>query len=231
MAFPDRSPTAAAQVPTPAADPATAASARDGSGTQLVPQPVPRIAPRIAQTSGPRIVLHEHRQRVPDGEAALAALLPQLDQRRGMALTHDHARAGAGPSLVAFVDPPLAITGRGDELLVKKALSPRGRLLLGPVAAALADCPLLERAVARPERVRARLRAPAPVIEEADRLRQPTLLACARAVLATLPAHPLLGLYGAIGYDCVRRLRGHPEPCARARTTSATSCSTCPTSS
>ncbi len=182
----------------------------------MTAQPAPSASPATlaaASATAPvsaAIGLSEHRRQLADGEAALAALLAQIDQRRGMVMANDHARLATERTLVAFVDPPLAITGRGDELVVE-ALSPRGRLLLGPAARALLDCPLLTRVVARPERVRARLRAPAPVVEEADRLRQPTLLAAARALLALLPAHPLLGLYGAIGYDCVRRLEDIPQ--------------------
>jgi anthranilate synthase len=153
------------------------------------------------------LTVRYERQRLNDGARALAACLRQLDHRCGLALACDVDQPGRYQRrLIAFVDPPVAISGRGPELVLT-ALSPRGRLLLPVFAAALAEEPLIAQVVARPERVKALLRASGPLADESARLAQPTLLNALRPLLACLrAAPPPLGLYGTFGYDLVFQL-------------------------
>jgi anthranilate synthase len=103
---------------------------------------------------------------------------------------------------VAFIDPPLCLTARGRTLEVE-ALNPRGGLLLPPLATALEA----ESAVIALERgdgrLVARIADPVPGFSEEDRARQPSVFSAQRAVQRLLagPGEPMLGLYGAFGYD------------------------------
>ncbi|QKW21673.1 anthranilate synthase component I [Kitasatospora sp. NA04385] len=137
----------------------------------------------------------------PAGSAALARtrLEAALDGRSGLLAFQGADRA------VGYVDPPLALTARGDRLELH-ALNARGRLLLPALRTALAVTLVLE--ADGPDRLHGRIPAGPDGFREEDRTRQAGVFTAVRALTAALtaPDDRLLGLYGAFGYDLVLKL-------------------------
>ena len=134
---------------------------------------------------------------------ALDPVVAALDTRRGLVLScgveaPGRYRRGA----LGFVDPPLALTARGRTVRVD-ALNGRGAVLLPAVAAALRDTAAVAAVEAAPSRLSVLVRRSAEPFAEEERSRQPSVFAVLRAVgdLFADPGEPLLGLYGAFGYD------------------------------
>ncbi|MCX2971400.1 MULTISPECIES: anthranilate synthase component I [Streptomyces] len=155
--------------------------------------PVPR---RWTTPAGVRV----HRSSEPAGDADRVrhALERAMDERRGMLLFRGHDRA------VGYVDPPLEVALRGDRIRVQ-ALNSRGRVLLRALG------PLLAGAVPvtadGPDAVHGRVPAAAGVFAEEERTRHAGPFAAVRALLAAMAGEdPLLGLYGAFGYDLIFQL-------------------------
>ena len=137
------------------------------------------------------------------GGPALDALTAALDARRGALLASSYEYPGRYTRWdMGFVDPPLAVTGRGREARVE-ALNARGRVLLPAVARAFAALPALASTASDLDAVRCRLRDPAGRFSEEERSKQPSLFSLLRALveLFSSEADPHLGLYGAFGYD------------------------------
>ncbi|MEV7417370.1 chorismate-binding protein [Streptomyces sp. NPDC089919] len=113
-----------------------------------------------------------------------------------------------GPDrLIGYCDPPVEISVRGTEVTAR-ALNDRGRVLLPALRAALAGA--LELVPAGAGTVRGRSRPAPEVFAEEDRTRNAGAFAAVRALLGAFapvggpaPADPLLGLYGAFGYDLI----------------------------
>lgn len=127
------------------------------------------------------------------------ALEDTLDERRGMLLFRGPDR------IIGYSDPPVEITASGREIRAT-ALNARGRVLLPALLA------LFSRAVGPGGRVEAggdSLRVtggvPDGTFAEEDRTRQVGVFAVVRSVVEglALPDDPLLGLYGAFGYDLI----------------------------
>jgi anthranilate synthase len=130
-----------------------------------------------------------------DADAARAELLEALDERRGALLGQRGRELG-------YVDPPLEIVAHG-RTLTARALNRRGRVLLAVIMSAWREF--------RPTRgsgwVRATVPATGTPFAEEERTRQPSVFTALRAVVRQFAGHadPLLGLYGAFGYDLVHQ--------------------------
>jgi anthranilate synthase len=135
-------------------------------------------------------------ERVGSAERARARLESALDHRRGLMQYRGHER------VVGYTDPPVELAVRGGRLSVR-ALNERGRVLLPALRRELTglltiteddDGALHGSVVARTEG-----------FSEEERTRNAGVFAAVRALTAALatPLDPVLGLYGAFGYDLI----------------------------
>lgn len=126
-----------------------------------------------------------------------------LDRRRGILLFRDRDRA------VGYVDPPLEITVRRDQIEVR-ALNARGRVLLRCIEPSLACSATFVNS--GPESLRGFVSVTDHLIAEEDRTRHAGAFAVVRALIAAMSsqADQLLGLYGAFGYDLIFQLEDVP---------------------
>src|SRR5690606_28073990 len=138
-----------------------------------------------------------------DGAAAIDALTASLDERRGALFASSYEYPGRYTRWdMGFADPPLVIVARERAVRVEAA-NERGRVLLAPIARALAALPALTDLETGPDALRARLRAPEGRFAEEERSKQPSVFSVLRALVELFgsPEDPHLGLYGAFGYD------------------------------
>jgi anthranilate synthase len=138
-----------------------------------------------------------------DGAVELADLTAALDVHRGVLLTSSYEYPGRYTRWdMGFVDPPLALTARGRDVEVA-ALNDRGRVLIGPIADALAGLDATASLARAEASLRCTVREPAGRFAEEERSRQPSVFAVLRALVdlfgSDADAH--LGFYGAFGYD------------------------------
>ncbi len=148
-----------------------------------------------------------------DYQTGCEPLVDALDQRRGCLFASQIDAPGRYARFdMGFVDPPLAVTGRGRSFTVE-ALNARGRALLPLVAPALAAHPHLAGLATGEAAITGHVVAPAGPFPEEERTRQPTLFSLVRALIAHFasPEEPHFGLYGAFGYDLVHQF----EPVVR----------------
>lgn len=156
------------------------------------------------------------RKTVPvDAGSARAALQSVLDYRRGLLLSSGCEQPGRYRIRdIGYADPPLEIVGRG-RVLNARALNARGRVLLPVVRDAWHG--LMEPRPAGPDEVCGIVPAVGGMHAEEDRTRLPSVFAALRALVARFAiADPLLGLYGAFGYDLVFQFEPIPLRQARA---------------
>ncbi|WP_029009782.1 anthranilate synthase [Azospirillum halopraeferens] len=134
---------------------------------------------------------------------ALDPVIDALDRRRGLVLACGVDAPGRyRRAALGFVDPPLCLTARGRTVRVE-ALNDRGTVLLPALAVALRGTDAVAAVEAAPARLTALVRRPAGPFTEEERSRQPSVFSVLRVVrdLFAGPDDPLLGLYGAFGYD------------------------------
>jgi anthranilate synthase len=151
-------------------------------------------------------------------DGAIEPVLGALDERRGVLLASSYEYPGRYTRWdLGFVDPPLAVVARGRELRVE-ALNARGRVLLPPIAAALAPLGAIASLARDEAAVTGTVHAPADRFAEEERSRQPSVFSVLRALvdLFASPEDPHLGLYGAFGYDLAFQFEpvrlGRPRP-------------------
>jgi anthranilate synthase len=157
----------------------------------------------LCHTTRGGVAVRCRREEVADPARRVETLIDALDERRGMLLASGFEVPGRYTRYdLGFVDPPLALTGRGRSLEVA-ALTPRGRVLLPALAGALRGLREVERFAEEDGRLQVRVRAPVGSFPEEERSRQPSLFSLLRAVLGLFASDddPHLGLYGAFGYD------------------------------
>jgi anthranilate synthase len=145
-----------------------------------------------------------HRSREPvNPVAARAALESALDERRGLLLSGGCDQPGRyRRGDLGYVDPPLEITACGRSITAR-ALNARGLVLLPVVAAAWRGLLLPDAGAA--DAVTGTVPAATTAFAEEERTRQPSVFSALRAVVDSFAGtgDPLLGLYGAFGYDLV----------------------------
>ncbi|MFD4996649.1 anthranilate synthase component I [Streptomyces buecherae] len=167
-------------------------------------------ATRAAQTTrwttpaGVRVVrTTEH---VGSATALRGVLEDALCERRGLLQFRDGDRA------IGYLDPPVEVTASGAQVTFR-ALNDRGGLLLPVLGALLDGVPSLtgisgvtaaDGTARGGDSVRVQGAPPAGLFAEEDRTRQVGVFAAVRALVEGMAGpDPLLGLYGAFGYDLI----------------------------
>ncbi|UIJ72944.1 anthranilate synthase [Aurantimonas sp. HBX-1] len=142
-------------------------------------------------------------RRVVAYEGAIEPYFDWLDDRRGAVLFSNYEYPGRYTRQdVAFVDPPLVLASRGRSMWIE-ALNPRGEVLLGFVADALADHPDIAHLERQAARIDLTISMPSGAVTEEERSRMPTVFSVLRSIVSLFRADDdsQLGLYGAFGYD------------------------------
>ena len=161
-------------------------------------------------TKGGIAVTRDIRQEIyrPAGTALSAA----LDERRGVLFSSSFEFPGRYTRWdMGFVDPPLVLTARGRSFAVE-ALNPRGRVLLPPVAEALAELPSVQLDHSGDARLTGEIAHTTERFSEEARSRQPSVFSVLRTLadLFASAEDQHLGLYGAFGYDLVFQFEPMP---------------------
>jgi anthranilate synthase len=132
-------------------------------------------------------------------------LADRLDRRRGVLFSSSFEFPGRYTRWdMGFVDPPVALTAGGRSFAVE-ALNARGRVLMAPIAEALAGQMAVDITHMSEEQIAGTVRAADTRFPEEQRSRQPSVFSVLRALgdLFASPQDEHLGLYGAFGYDLV----------------------------
>ncbi|MEV8515401.1 anthranilate synthase component I [Dactylosporangium sp. NPDC051484] len=142
---------------------------------------------------------------------AQARLEAALNRRRGLLRYHGHDR------VIGYVDPPVELVVRGDRLSVN-ALNQRGRVLLPALRRQLWD--LLDHPRDGDDAFHGVAAARVEGFCEEERTRHAGVFRAIRGLCGALaaPLDPILGLYGAFGYDLIFQVepvelhqRRHPQ--------------------
>ncbi len=137
--------------------------------------------------------------------SALDSLAHALDRQRGLWLASSYEYPGRYKRYdIGFCDPPLAIEARGRRFRVE-ALNARGEVLLVACRHVLEACPVVRSLEARARVITGDVPAVDEAFSEETRTRQATVFSVLRALRDAFASQddPLLGLYGAFGYDLV----------------------------
>src|ERR1700719_1783132 len=140
-----------------------------------------------------------------DYQPADTALAQSLDERRGVLFSSSFEFPGRYTRWdMGFVDPPLVFTARGRKFSIE-ALNQRGRLLVDPIAEAIAGLSAAKIELTSDDRISGEVRESEERFPEEQRSRQPSIFSVLRALidLFASPEDQHLGLYGAFGYDLV----------------------------
>src|SRR5262245_6845821 len=150
------------------------------------------------------------------GGAVLDELIEKLDRRRGVVLSSGTTVPGRYESFdLGFADPPLRLEATGTNFSLI-ALNARGRVLIAFLGDVLRE-PAMVVTEKTAERIVGRiLRGEAPANEE-QRTRRASIMLLVRAIVAAfgIADEPLLGLYGAFGYDLVFQIEDLAQKRAR----------------
>ncbi|WP_062231165.1 anthranilate synthase [Aureimonas sp. N4] len=160
------------------------------------------------------------RRRDVDYAGAIEPYVDRLDTRRGAVFSSNYEYPGRYTRWdTAIVDPPLAVTSSGRQVRIE-ALNPRGRVLLGFVAAALEGHEDIAERQASEARLDLTVAMPSRAFTEEERSRMPTVFSVLRAIVALFKsdADSDLGLYGAFGYDLAFQFDPVKETLARSDT-------------
>jgi len=133
------------------------------------------------------------------------ALADALDNKRGVLFSSSFEFPGRYTRWdMGFVDPPLVFTARGRKFSIE-ALNQRGRILLDPIAEAIAGLSAANIELTSDDRISGQVRQSEERFPEEQRSRQPSIFSVLRALidLFASPEDQHLGLYGAFGYDLV----------------------------
>jgi len=132
-------------------------------------------------------------------------LLVRLDREKGALFSSGMEYTGRYTRWdIGFVNPPLEVTAR-ERTVTVTALNERGRLLLQPLSAWLAEDAAVEETTAEGMSIVLRLRPKAAVFREEERTKQPSVFSVLRRIQHAFASDEdtFLGLYGAFGYDLV----------------------------
>ncbi|MDD9934371.1 MAG: anthranilate synthase component I [Myxococcales bacterium] len=140
-----------------------------------------------------------------EGASAIDGIARALDTRRGVLLTSGFEYPGRYSRWdLGFVDPLLALSGRGRQLTIT-ACNARGRVALSACHDALRGHPHVAQLDVAGDALTAQACPPPTRMTEEERTRQPSLLSLLRALreFFASPEDRHLGFYGAFGYDLV----------------------------
>jgi anthranilate synthase len=150
------------------------------------------------------------------GGASLDALIDLLDRRRGVVLSSGTTVPGRYESFdLGFADPPLRLEATGVDFFID-ALNARGEVLIAFLSEVLNE-PCVTFTAKTATRLTGRIiRGDAPANEE-QRTRRASIMSLVRAMIAALAnaEEPMLGLYGAFGYDLVFQIEDLVQKRAR----------------
>ncbi len=155
-----------------------------------------------AFTTAGGVAVERQLRQVPYKDAAFA-YVDKLDERRGAVFSSNYEYPGRYARWdIAFVDPPVAFTARGRDIVVE-ALNARGRILLPAFAEAVQAGDDLVTCDVTDERITATIKTPAGRFAEEERSRQPSVFSVIRRIVAKFRTEEdgNLGLWGAFGYD------------------------------
>src|SRR5882724_11271267 len=133
------------------------------------------------------------------------ALADALDNKRGVLFSSSFEFPGRYTRWdMGFVDPPLVFTALGRKFSIE-ALNQRGRILLDPIAEAIAGLSAANIELTADDRIAGEVRESDIRFPEEQRSRQPSVFSVLRALndLFGSPEDQHLGFYGAFGYDLV----------------------------
>src|SRR5260221_890659 len=119
------------------------------------------------------------------------ALADRLDHQRGVLFSSSFEFPGRYTRWdMGFVDPPLALTGRGRSFSIE-ALNERGRLLLGAVGDHLTELTAANILAATADRIDGEIREGTTRFPEEQRSRQPSIFSVLRSLgeLFAIPAY------------------------------------------
>src|SRR5215469_12567970 len=140
-----------------------------------------------------------------DYQPADTALARSLDERRGVLFSSSFEFPGRYTRWdMGFVDPPLVFTARGRKFSID-ALNRRGRILLDPIADAIAGLSATNIELTSSERISGQISEGEGRFPEEQRSRQPSIFSVLRALIHLFGSleDQHLGFYGAFGYDLV----------------------------
>jgi anthranilate synthase len=138
------------------------------------------------------------------GANQLDELIEQLDRRRGVVLSSGTTVPGRYESFdLGFSDPPLVLETKGFDFSLA-ALNQRGAVLIAFLNDVLRE-PCVVVSQKSPMCLAGHVLRGAAPIEEDQRTRRATVMSLVRELVAVFGASddPLLGLFGAFGYDLV----------------------------
>lgn len=133
----------------------------------------------------------------------LAEVVAALDEHRGAVLSSGYEYPGRYTRWdLAFIDPPLVLTGTGRSFRLE-ALNDRGRVLLAAAEAVLRRASEVVNLASRAgSGLEGRIIESTDHFAEEERSRQPSLFSVLRALVEGFGSpDPHLGFYGAFGYD------------------------------
>ena len=192
------------------------------------PQPQPRSlgAPRLTCKPGRYVTrggvtVDCEVCELPESRQALDDIAGRLDSERGCLFESSYEYPGRYARWsMGFTNPPLVFESVGREWAIR-ALNARGRVLLPPMHAALAAVADLEAVrLSGKDELSGAVRKVAGAFTEEDRSRQASIFTVVRALtdLFYCEHEPMLGLYGAFGYDLTFQF----EPVREAQSRDAT---------
>jgi len=180
-------------------------------GVQVTAQ----VEPLLFHNAGGRIGAASASSPAGSSARAIDDLVERLDSQRGVLLSSSYEFPGryARWSL-GFVNPPLEVSGRGQDCVIR-ALNERGRVLLPAIVRVMEELrgegTLVDVVVGMEdggvmEKVEVVVAPPSEVgtFDEEERSRQPSLFSVVRALVDLFgykEGDGQLGLYGAFGYD------------------------------
>jgi anthranilate synthase len=138
-----------------------------------------------------------------DYVAAVEQLASSLDESPGVLLASSFEFPGRYTRWdIGFVNPPLKIVGRSDELRIT-ALNVRGKILLSEIHRAIKSCDAVEELSVERDEIKLSVRAAEDNVREELRSRRASLFSILREIISCFssPTDSYLGLYGAFGYD------------------------------
>ncbi|MBV8089022.1 MAG: anthranilate synthase component I, partial [Alphaproteobacteria bacterium] len=140
------------------------------------------------------------------------ALADALDTRRGVLFSSSFEFPGRYTRWdMGFVDPPLVLTARGRQFSVE-ALNHRGRVLLRPIAKAIAGVAANCANQTGDDRISGEIAESSERFPEESRSRQPSVFSVLRQLINLFGSaeDQHLGFYGAFGYDLVFQFEPMP---------------------
>lgn len=165
-------------------------------------------------------ILVEYFEETLDYQAGIESIVEQLDSQRGALFTSGFEYPGRYTCWdVGFINPPLVITCKQDQITIK-ALNQRGEVLLAMIHPILSEHENLHIQSSTTQICTIQIKGSNRLFSEEERSLQPSVFTLIRQILALFhePDEPYLGLYGAFGFDLIYQFEQLPKVKARDET-------------